>query len=148
MAFHFSLEPVLRLRASYERLERLRLLAIAAVIIRVRSEIAALALASGEARRNAQEKLAAGLVGVDLHLELVADKARAVHRRALDERLATLERAQERQRLAYHSARQKRQILENLRLRRWEEYRRDQSRREQRLIDELHLIHRSTRPTE
>jgi len=148
MAFRFSLEPVLRLRASYERLERLRLLAIVAMIVRVRQEIAVVAYETAEAGRSKQARLAAGVAGVDLHLEAAVERGRAARREQLDRRLAALERAQENQRRAFHTARQKRQILENLRARRWEEYRRDQSRREQQQLDELHLIHRARRPPE
>ncbi len=148
MAFRFSLEPVLRLRASYERLERLRLLAIVAMIVRVRQEIAVVAYETAEAGRSKQARLAAGVAGVDLHLEAAVERGRAARREQLDRRLAALERTQENQRRAFHTARQKRQILENLRARRWEEYRRGQSRREQQQLDELHLIHRARRPPE
>ncbi|HXZ11140.1 MAG TPA: flagellar export protein FliJ [Candidatus Sulfotelmatobacter sp.] len=148
MAFRFSLEPVLRLRASYERLERLRLLAVGALIVRVRQEIAVVASETAEAERSKQARLATGVVAVDLHLESAVERGRAARREQLDRRLAALERAQENQRRAFHAARQKRQILENLRARRWEEYRRDQSRREQQQLDELHLIHRARRPPE
>ncbi|MBZ5503619.1 MAG: flagellar export protein FliJ [Acidobacteriia bacterium] len=142
MAFRFSLQAVLRLRASHERIERLRLLAVAAMIVRVRNELAALDRESEAARRRMHALLAGGLSGAELHFEFAGERLRGDHRRELEGRLEQLGKTQEVQRRAYHAARQKREILENLRQRKWEEYRRQQARREQQALDELFLIHR------
>jgi len=148
MAFRFSLQPVLKLRQSFERLEQLRLLAITAMVVRVRGEIAALERESRIARQRLQERLAAGMAGAEVHYEAVCEKLRSDHKRNLETQLEGLERRQAKQRLAYQMARQKREILENLRQRRWEEYRHEQARREQQALDELFLLHRGTTPHE
>lgn len=141
MPFYFSLQPVLRLRASYERMERLRLLGIVAAIVQVREEIAAVERESVSARKSTQSRLGAGVAGVELHFELLAENIRVERRRVLGVRLVEFEKKQEIQRLAYRLARQKREILVNLRQRKWEEYRRVQARRDQQRLDELYLLH-------
>ena len=143
MPFHFSLQPILKLRMSYERLERLRLLGLVAVMVRVREEMAVLEQESADARRRLQQTLGTGLAGVELQLEAGCEKLRADRKQALEARLTDLSQKHEKQRLIYLNARQKREILENLRDRKWEEYRREQNRREQRQVDEMHLLHRS-----
>lgn len=143
MSFHFSLQPILKLRKSYERLERLRLLGILAMIVRVREESAALEKESADARSRLRQTLGTGLAGVEIHLEIACERLRADRRRALETRLADLAQKHAKQRLIYLNARRKREILENLRDRKWDEYRREQNRREQRELDELHLLHRA-----
>jgi flagellar export protein FliJ len=148
MAFHFSLRPILRLRASYERLERLRLLALAAAIVRVREEIAALERESQNARGLMREGLALGVTGAEIQFDTACERFRTDRKQVLETQLAELEGKQERQRVAYRAARQKREILENLRERQWNEYRQKQARREQQGLDELYLLGRRRDPPE
>jgi flagellar FliJ protein len=146
VAFHFSLQPVLRLRASYERLERLRLHGVLALIVRVRDEMAALESESAMARRTVQEMLGSGMAGGELHLEGKIEKIRAERKQRLNVRLAELERTREKQLRAYQVALQKLKILENLRQRKWDEYVHEQARRDQNSLDELYLLHRASKP--
>lgn len=142
MPFRFSLQAVLRLRASYEHMEKLRLLAIAAVIVRAREEIAALEGESRAARRSTQSRLGAGVMAGELHFDVSTESVRMERKRAMTARLAELEKKQEVQRKAYRVARQKREILTNLRERKLQDYRREQERREQQRMDESFLLHR------
>jgi flagellar export protein FliJ len=144
MAFRFSLEPVFRLRTSYERLEKLRLLAMAAMIVRVREEIVAAARDDAAARTLRQEMLARGAVAAELQMGVYAEKASARRNRELAERLATLERHHARQRHVYQAARRKREVMQNLREQKLREYRREQDRRVQQVLDELYLLRRAT----
>jgi flagellar export protein FliJ len=149
MAFRFSLRPVLRLRASYERLERLRLHALLALIVRVREEITAIEMESAKARRSVQERLGVGIAGTELHFETESEKTRAERKRRLEVRLIELQKSREKQQLAYQVALQKLKILENFRQRKWNEYTRELARREQNRLDELHLLHRgASKPPE
>lgn len=143
MAFRFPLEPVLRLRLSYERLEKLRLLAIAAVIARLREEIAAAAREDAAARFMRQQILAQGTAAAELQLGVSAEKACVRRNRELAERLSALQRQHQKQCRAYQAARRKREIMENLRERQLREYRREQDRKAQQTIDELYLLRRS-----
>lgn len=140
MAFRFTLEAVLRVRKSYERVERLRLLQIAAAMVQVQNEIAAAVRDSEAARRNLRERLASGSSGVEIQFEAACETVRASHRRALELRLAGLRKKHEAQRMAYRIARQKREILENLRERQLREFLREEARRDQRALDELYLL--------
>lgn len=97
------------------------------------------------ARRTVQEMLGSGMAGGELHLEGKIEKIRAERKQRLDVRLAELERTREKQQRAYQVALQKLKILENLRQRKWDEYTREQTRREQSALDELYLLHRSTK---
>jgi flagellar export protein FliJ len=144
MVFRFSLEPVFRLRTSYERLEKLRLLAMAAMIVRVREEIAAAARDDAAARKLRQETLARGAVAAELQMGVYAEKARARRNRELAERLTTLERHHARQSRVYQAARGKREVMQNLREQKLREYRREQDRRAQQVLDELYLLRRAT----
>jgi flagellar export protein FliJ len=142
MAFEFTLNAVLRLRASYERIERLRLLQITAAMVQVQSEIAAANRDSEAARRSLRERLASGSSGVEIQFEAAREAVRANHRRLLESRLASLRRKHEAQRAAYRVARQKREILENLRERQFQDFLRQETRREQHALDELYLLRR------
>jgi len=88
-------------------------------------------------------KPSAGLAGVELQLEASCEKLRADRKQALEARLEDLSQKHEKQRVIYLNTRQKREILENLRDRKWEDYRREQNRREQQQVDEMHLLHRA-----
>ena len=143
MTFRFSLEPVLRLLASYERLERLRLLALAAMLVRVREEIAAAAREEAAAREARKEMLSRGVAVAEIQLGMSAERARARQNRELFDRLAALERQHVKQSRIYQAARRKREVMENLRGRKQREYRREQDRRTQQVIDELYLLRRA-----
>lgn len=145
MAFRFSLGPVLRLRISYERLERLRLLAITAMLVRVREEIAAAAREEAAARNSRSEMLSRGSAAAEIQLGVSAEQARARRNRELSNRVAALERLHVKQSQLYQAARRKRKVIESLRDRRLQEYRREQDRKAQQGIDELYLLRRGIR---
>lgn len=144
MAFRFSLEPVLRLRISYERLERLRLLAISAMLVRVREEIAAAAREEAAARNARSEMLSSGTAAAELQLGVSAEQARARRNRELFDRLTTLERQHTKQSRLYQAAQRKREVMESLQERKLREYQREQDRKAQQLIDELYLLRRGS----
>jgi len=60
----------------------------------------------------------------------------------LESRLRTLESEIAQQTARYRQERQKREVLESLREVQWREYRIRQQRREQAMLDELHLLRR------
>lgn len=142
MAFRFSLEPVLRLRSSYERLERLRLLAIAALLVRVRDEITTAAREEAAARQLRREMLSRGTEAAEIQFDISAERARARRNRELFEQATALERQHAKQSRAYQAARRKREIIENLREQRLREYHREQDRKTQQALDELYLLRR------
>lgn len=144
MAFRFSLEPVLRLRTNYERLEHLRLLAITAMLVRVREEIAAAAREEAAARNSRSEMLSRGSAAVEIQLGVSAEQVRARRNRELSDRLAALERLHVKQSHLYQAARRRREVIEGLRDRKLQKYRREQDRKAQQGIDEVYLLRRGS----
>jgi len=145
MPFHYALSALLRLRESLEKSELQRLQSIAAQLAQVRAEIASLDAEIEATRRQVAERASAGITGAELHAEAVGEFARAQFRAALVKKRDELEIERQEQQARYKEARQRREILSNLRERQFSAYQREQERREQQQIDELFLIRRSSR---
>jgi len=148
MAFEFSLDPILRLQSSRERMERLRLIAINAAITRVRAAMAEIDAESCRSRERLQLALAQGVMNIEVQLETISANARAEQKRVLERKLVELSRRQARQRAIYQQVKQKCEVLANLRSRRLAEYRIEESRQEQRALDEIYLLRRVNPPDE
>ena len=144
MAFRFTLKTMLRLRESLERAELQLLQAIAAHVVRVRAEIESLDARAEEARRQLLRDASGGISGAELRFGALREAAWQELRSGLQEKLAELEKLRRAQQMRYKEARQRREILSNLRERQYEAYRLEQSRREQKLVDELFVIRRGS----
>jgi len=142
MPFIFSLESLLRFRISQERAERLKLEAIVAEQSRIRAWIEDLAGAAIEAQAAFQQRLASGVTGADLQLELSRLANFDLARNQLRTRLAEAEQQRVTQAEAFVRARRNREILEELRRRKLREYRLHEARREQQDLDDLFLMRR------
>jgi len=141
MAFHFTLNGLLRLRESFERAELQRLQSIAGAVALTRAEIESLEKVIEEAHRRAFDDVAAaGLTGAELHFEIARDAAWDAQRSRLLKMLFDLEQKREDQQARYLRARMQREILSNLYDRQFADYELEQSRRIQQRIDELFLI--------
>jgi flagellar export protein FliJ len=140
MAFRFTLESVLTVRSGFERLERNRLHLLAAAAARLREAIAAQCADSAKAAAEIEAKLRAGITSVELGTDLLSQSARAERRRSLEAQLGDLVKKQQKQQLAYFAAKARREILTNLRERKFAQYRAEQTRREQARLDELFLL--------
>ena len=142
MPFIFSLESLLRFRISQELAERLKLEAIVAEQSRIRGWIEELADAAIEAQAAFQQRLAGGVTGADLRLELSRLANFDLVRNQLRTRLAEAEQRRVTQAEAFVLARRNREILEELRRRKLREYRLHEARREQQDLDDLFLMRR------
>lgn len=140
MAFHFSLETILRLRRGQERAERLKLEAIASEQARAVSQLEIMTERFFESRRRFQQLMVQGTSGSELQFENARSEGVAAARRALKARISELEQQRLKQVEAYTKARQRREILENLRNTKFEVYRQMLSRREQQELDALFLM--------
>jgi flagellar export protein FliJ len=140
MAFHFSLETILRLRRGQERAERLKLEAIASEQARAVSQLEIMTERFFESRRRFQQLMVQGTSGSELQFENARSEGVAAARRALKARISELEQQRLKQVEAYTKARQSREILENLRNTKFEVYRQMLSRREQQELDALFLM--------
>jgi flagellar FliJ protein len=144
MAFHFTLEAVLRYRQSLEEREQQRLQALLAARTKLRQEIEALGerrLARLQAVEGALEKAPVPAV----EIQLVTLQLNGIERQQelLRASLQKLEADIAEQAARYRQARQQREVLESLRQGQWREYRLMQQRREQAALDEMHLLRRS-----
>jgi flagellar export protein FliJ len=84
--------------------------------------------------------LASGVVAAELHFAAFTAAVRLERKRGLQRQLADLEKKQQTQRSLYYAARQRHQILQNLRDQRLNEFRIEASREEQRQLDELFVL--------
>jgi flagellar export protein FliJ len=140
MAFHFPLETLLRLRHSLERKERMALEDLARRIAAVRLAIAEIELERRAARALQSGGLTSGLTASEMHFAQACEENRETRQRRLTDQLVELEKQYRRQQAVFIEARQKREILENLRDRQETEYRREWDRREQQGVDDLFLM--------
>jgi len=145
MPFRFTLSPVLRLRENLERREYLTLQALYSESAEVRSDIRALEQTLARARSQRTSKLSEGMPAVLLQFELESE-ARVEHKRqTLVAKLVELQTKVKEQIEKYRQARQKREILEELRRQQLQEYTREEAIREQQAADELFLLRRMQR---
>ncbi len=140
MSFRFTLQPVLRLRKSYEQLERQRLEIVTHQLAQLQEEYAELRKEKAAAAEALAQRLAAGLTGIELQFELACDQAREKRQMALTKEMAAVSQQRQSRIVAFRRAHQKRQIVENLRNRQLEAYEQVEARREQQQLDDLFLI--------
>ena len=142
MTFLFSLEAVLRLRRNVEERESQRLLGIDGQLRTARDAAAQARSCAEHARRQIQDEVSAGISGAELALKTQMiqslDMAAAEAGRAADQ----LQRKRNEQLERVKHARMGREMLERLRERHLDAYRREASRREQRAADDLFLARR------
>jgi flagellar export protein FliJ len=143
MAFHFPFEAVLRVRRGQERVERLKLEAIASEQARAKGQLDQMTEQFFESRRRFQRQMGQGTSGSELQFENARSELVAAARRALQVHILELEQQRLNQVRAYIKARQRREILENLRARQLEIFRQSLSRREQQQLDDLFLMRQS-----
>ena len=143
MAFRFTLEAVLRYRRSLEDREQTRLQAL---LVRRAGFL-------GQLQRNRQAQLqlqhelhqelqAAPRLARELHLSVAG--LRAVEQREvfLQSQMQPLQAELAAQTARYRQERRKRELLESLRDTQLGDYRRQQQRRQQAMLDELYLLRR------
>jgi flagellar export protein FliJ len=140
MAFHFPLEPVLRLRLGQERVERLKLETIVSEQGQTRARLEEVTRSSFESRRRFQQELSNTLCGSELQFEFTRQARVSFIRAALQVRLVDLEKQRLAQAQTYSKIRLSREALENLRQRKFDLYRVEQSRHEQQDLDDLFLM--------
>lgn len=141
MAFHFTLEAVLRLRQSLEDRELLRLralLARRAALLQEREEIRQTGLdLQGETKRALQQQ---PTPAVEIHFAMARWQGLERRQQVIGEQLHELDPAIAQQRSLFEQQRRNRQVLETLRDAQLRDYRLLQQRREQARLDEMHLL--------
>ena len=137
MAFHFSLQPVLRLRLSLEERERLRLALIIGYLNQLNAHRQQLDEDKLQISNSLAERLKVGLLAAELHFERARMSSIDKQKQFLLQQIAKLEQQRVAQEQAFREAQRNRKILEKLREDQYELYRLELARREQQRVDDL-----------
>ena len=140
MAFHFSLQSLLRLRRSYEHREKLRLAAINRQILQVRQQIDSLAQEKMAARYRLGRNLDRGMRGAEFREAECFEMVLASRQEFLAQQMMKLEHLRREQQRLCEKAWQQCKILENLKDRQERLYCQERARHEQDVADELYLV--------
>jgi flagellar export protein FliJ len=131
VAFHFTLQPLLRLWRSRERQERRKLEALAARLGALRAERRRVVEGAIADRRQTGERLNGGMTAAELHFAEACEGNRDRYLAWLQERVKAAEEKHRTQMAAYQAAERECKILENLCHRQFEAFRLEEMRREQ-----------------
>jgi flagellar export protein FliJ len=140
MAFRFPLETILRLRRGQEQAERLKLEAIISEQRQIRARLDEMIEHSVESRRRFQQEITEGVSGSQLRFQATRQANVLLVRATLESRLSQLENNRLAQIQIFYMSRQRREILENLRLHKFEVYAQEEARREQQDLDDLFVM--------
>lgn len=139
MAFRFSLSAVLKYRENIEQREYLALERVHQEIGRVEAQVRQIEQwCQAEAQRREAE-LSRGIPSVHLQSAVEQELELIRHRDLLHGRLRELHLKRKQHLKTYEQARQKREILEELRSRQLSTYERDQAKRQQNAVDDIFL---------
>jgi flagellar export protein FliJ len=141
MAFHFTLESVLRFRQSLEDRELLRLQTLLARRAALLSELEQLRETAFHLQQKAGQAMLQGPTpAVEIHFATARLQGLDYRQQLLREQLRELEVSIVEQRSRFQQQRRNREVLETLRDAQLRDYRLMERRREQAQLDELHLV--------
>jgi flagellar FliJ protein len=142
MAFHFSLETVLRVRRGLERSARLKLEAIVSEQSAARAKMEQITETGIVLKRQFQDELKNVLKGSELQFEAMRESNLALSRTRIRSRVSELEQQRMAQLRIFLDARRNREVLESVRLQKFDLYQIESLRREQQELDDLFLMRR------
>ena len=146
MAFHFTLDNVLRYRRSLEDHEQLRLKAMLLRRAAILQQQEQLRKARSELQADLQGVLSqVGLTAAELQFCLIRSRDMQLSEEQLKLPLGELQSEIVAQTARYQVERQRREVLESLRDVQLRKYETERTRREQSMLDELHLLRRHRR---
>jgi flagellar export protein FliJ len=145
MAFRFSLETVLRLRENLEHTESLLLERRYAELAQVQGMLWEAEQNIVYSREQKNRELDRGTTTIQLQLAVEEESRLREHRDALVQKLQEAQALLREQLSAYRKARQKRDILQELRKQKFDLHRREQEKSEQSQSDEAFLLRRKDR---
>lgn len=145
MAFHFSLDVVLRVRQSLEHQQELLLREANHRVMTLEQQVEELnAWLAADSQQELQQ-LVCGLSAAELHFDLLCRSALLERRRALEKDAVEARAARNNCAASFHQARQQREVVETLRQRQLELYRQLEARKQQRQVDDLFLLRSARR---
>ena len=143
MAFHFSLESVLRLRQSLEHQAELALQDANQRVSTVERQIEEVDARLRDDDRRERQRLASGLRAAELHFDGLCRDALLNQRSALQKELARVRHERDLRAASFRQVRQQRETVEALHRRQRERYELIAARRQQRELDDLFLLLRT-----
>jgi flagellar export protein FliJ len=142
MPFHFSLDALLRLRATQTRQEEVQLESLSHRLVATRHQKTQLKRRQRAYQTAMVNDLRQGAEASELHLRLVGQRGLVEAERRLDQAILELQRAWQEQEKKYLAARQREEVLKSVRDGQLAAYREEERRREQQLVDDLFLSRR------
>lgn len=142
MPFQFSLAALLRFRQSIEQRQEILLQQANQRVGGLRRGIESVQRATAEVTANDARELASGLRAAELHFSQVRRSVLLEHGSRLEKELAAALQIQLQQRLAFQKARQQREVVDTLKEHQLQEFNQQESRDEQRRLDDLFLLRR------
>jgi len=140
MAFRFPLQTLLRFRQSLEHQQETRLRAANQQVTRVRRLLEQQEHRIRDLQTLEQNYLELGITSAEIQFGVLCQTAAMQQKQMLERELLRLERERDTQQSAFQLARREREMVEGLRDHQLHEFRRAALRREQREIDDLHLL--------
>lgn len=144
MAFRFSLHSLLRMWHSRERYERRKLEALAARLGALRAEMRRVEGNALASRREIGARLDAGVTASELHFAETCEENRHAFLAWLEKQVKKTETEHQAQMAVYQAVGRQCKIFENLRRRQLEAFRLEETRREQKRLDEIFLLSRAS----
>lgn len=143
MPFRFPLQALLNVRHSIEHQQELRLRAANQLVARVRHALEQLDGRIAQTHTLSSQDLARGTTGAELFFLQTMEGSLQAQRKELEHELQRSQHARDQQERVFRQARRERETFETLRSRQLRDYLRDQSRREQRQLDDLFLMRKT-----
>ena len=140
MPFHSHLETLRRLRRSTEHQQELLLLEVNQRIAALESAIAEIQTAKKNIRNQPIHATEDFIAGSELHFDESCISALSARHSELRHQLSAEHRDREIRQEAFYQARREREVVETLITHHREAYTREESRRQQRRIDDLFLL--------
>ena len=146
MAFHFSLEALLRFRRSLERQQELLLQEANYQVSLIRRQIADIDLLLASRAAQTRQELRQGVAAAELHFGEDCESMLRHHRKHLERQALQKEELRRERMEALKAARRGREVVETLRQQQFQVHRQDETRQEQRRLDDQFLLRRNFLP--
>ncbi len=143
MAFRFSLEVPLRVRQSVQQQKELLLQLANQRVISLQQQVADLDEQRERILTRQRTYLESGLSAAELHFDDLCGSALLKRGDELEKQLADAELLRRTRSEEFQQARRKREAMETLRRQKFEVYRQEEARQDQRRVDDLFLLRRA-----
>lgn len=142
MAFRFPLETLLRFRRSVERQQELKLLEAVRQVMTTMQEIEMVDHTISDIQENEHREMGTAVRGAQLHFDVLRCSLLREQRQELEKVLAQREKVRARCQDQFKSAHREREAVEILREDQLHHFQQEETRREQRQMDDLFLLRR------